>query len=78
MFERAGQKSSNVKSRQVWQHNNKPIELWSSEVINQKVDYTRGTREGADKLLDYAVEAITRIMSFGNGIHWPCICIRRR
>jgi putative transposase len=39
MFKRAGSKSSNVKSCQFWQHNNKPIELWSAEVINQKADY---------------------------------------
>lgn len=39
MFERAGAKSSNVKGKQLWQHNNKPIELWSAEVIDQKVDY---------------------------------------
>jgi putative transposase len=29
MFERAGQKNSNVKNGQFWQQNNKPIELWS-------------------------------------------------
>ena len=39
MFSRAGQKSSNVKSNQFWQHNNKPIELWSPEVIEQKAEY---------------------------------------
>lgn len=39
MFERAGKKSSNVKNSQFWQHHNKPIELWSSKVIEQKVDY---------------------------------------
>jgi len=39
MFERAGSKSSNVKGSQFWQHNNKPIELWSVEVIEQKADY---------------------------------------
>jgi putative transposase len=39
MFEKAGLKSSNVKSRQLWQHHNKPIELWSSHIIDQKVDY---------------------------------------
>jgi putative transposase len=38
-FERAGQKNCNVKNGQFWQQNNKPIELWSSEVIDQKVDY---------------------------------------
>jgi putative transposase len=39
MMEKAGLKGSNVKKRQLWQHNNKPIELWSSDVIDQKVDY---------------------------------------
>ena len=39
MFARAGAKSSNVKSNQFWQHNNKPIELWSPEVIEQKAEY---------------------------------------
>lgn len=39
MFKRAGSKSSNVKENQFWQHNNKPIELWSTEVIEQKADY---------------------------------------
>ena len=39
MFERAGKKQSNVKTYQFWQHNNKPIELWSAEVIKQKVNY---------------------------------------
>lgn len=39
MFERAGKKSSNVKGRQFWQHHNKPIELWSAEVIEQKAEY---------------------------------------
>jgi len=39
MFKRAGEKSSNVKQYQFWQHHNKPIELWSAEVIEQKADY---------------------------------------
>ena len=39
MFERAGSKSSNVKTKQFWQHNNKPIALWSPAVIDQKVAY---------------------------------------
>lgn len=39
MMERAGAKNSNVKNRQFWQQHNKPIELWSPEVIDQKVDY---------------------------------------
>ena len=39
LFERAGLKCSNVKKRQFWQHHNKPIELWSPEVIDQKAEY---------------------------------------
>jgi len=39
MFKRAAAKSSNVRNYQFWQHNNKPIELWSAEVIEQKADY---------------------------------------
>ena len=39
MMERAGRKNSNVKNRQFWQQDSKPIELWSVEVIDQKVDY---------------------------------------
>jgi Transposase and inactivated derivatives len=39
MMERAGNKNSNVSNRQFWQQNNKPIELWSAEVIHQKIDY---------------------------------------
>ena len=39
MFKRAGSKSSNVSGKQFWQHHNKPIELWSPEVIDQKVEY---------------------------------------
>jgi len=40
MMERAGKKKSNVKQRQFWQQHNKPIELWSEKVIQQKIDYT--------------------------------------
>ena len=39
MMERAGKRNSNVDKMQFWQQNNKPIELWSPEVIGQKVDY---------------------------------------
>ena len=39
MLERAGKKKSNVKQRQFWQQHNKPIELWSEKVIQQKIDY---------------------------------------
>ena len=39
MMERAGKKNSNVKNCQFWQQNNKPIELWSTKVIKEKLDY---------------------------------------
>ena len=39
MMERAGTKNSNVKGMQFWQQHNKPIELWSPKVIDQKVNY---------------------------------------
>ena len=39
MMERAGKKKSNVKQHQLWQQHNKPIELWSDKVIQQKIDY---------------------------------------
>ena len=39
MMQRAGSKNSNVKNSQFWQQNNKPIELWSADVIDQKIDY---------------------------------------
>ena len=37
MMERAGRKIG--RAHQFWQHHNKPIELWSSAVIDQKLDY---------------------------------------
>ncbi|MEA1785612.1 transposase [Arenibacter sp. GZD96] len=39
MFERAGKKKGNISKYQFWQHHNKPIELWSTAVIKQKLDY---------------------------------------
>ena len=39
MMKRAASKNSNVKLYQFWQQNNQPIELWSVEVIDQKLDY---------------------------------------
>lgn len=39
MFERAGKKNSNVTFRQFWQQNNKPIEIWSLKVFEQKLNY---------------------------------------
>ena len=38
-FKKEVEKSSNVKHYQFWRHDNKPIELWSNKVIQQKIDY---------------------------------------
>jgi hypothetical protein len=38
-FLKAGSKSSNVDKYQFWRHDNKPIELWSNKVIDEKINY---------------------------------------
>jgi REP element-mobilizing transposase RayT len=38
-FKHAGEYNSNNKEYQFWQQNNKPIELWSANVIEQKLNY---------------------------------------
>lgn len=38
-FEKAAKNSSNVKHYQFWRHDNKPIELWSNKVIQEKINY---------------------------------------
>ncbi len=39
MMKHAAKKKGNIAQYQFWQHHNKPIELWSSKVIKQKLDY---------------------------------------
>lgn len=39
-FKKAGQANGNNINNQFWQQHNKPIELWSAAVIDQKIDYT--------------------------------------
>jgi REP element-mobilizing transposase RayT len=39
-FRKAGAQNSNNTHNQFWQQNNNPIELWSAEVIDQKINYT--------------------------------------
>lgn len=38
-FKKEAAKTSNTTNNQFWHHDNKPIELWSNEVIQQKIDY---------------------------------------
>ena len=39
IFENAGKKNSNVTCRQFWQQHNKPIQIWSLKVFEQKLLY---------------------------------------
>ncbi len=39
-FQKAGQANGNNTNNQFWQQHNKPIELWTPAVIDQKIDYT--------------------------------------
>jgi REP element-mobilizing transposase RayT len=38
-FKKEAEKTSNTTNLQFWRHDNKPIELWSNKVIQQKIDY---------------------------------------
>jgi REP element-mobilizing transposase RayT len=38
-FLKAGKSASNVDKYQFWRHDNKPVELWSNDVIDEKIDY---------------------------------------
>ncbi len=49
LMERAGLKNSNVKSRQFWQQDNHPIELWSAKVIDEKVDYIHQNKPNSSR-----------------------------
>lgn len=46
-FKKAAIKSSNVKQYQFWRHDNKPIELWSNKVIEEKINYIHDNPEEA-------------------------------
>jgi hypothetical protein len=39
IFNKAGEYNSNNTEYQFWRQDNKPIELWSNEVIGQKLEY---------------------------------------
>jgi hypothetical protein len=56
-FKNELEKSSNVKYFQFWRHDNKPIELWSNTVIQQKIDYVYNNpiEEGLVYIADYYV-----------------------
>lgn len=80
-FKESAKKISNVKNYQFWRHDNRPIELWSNKVIQQKIDYVHQNpvKEGLvfreedyvySSAIDYAGEVgllndITVFKSFG-------------
>ena len=39
IFEKAGLQCSNVNKYQFWQHDNRPIEIWSQKFVSQKIRY---------------------------------------
>jgi hypothetical protein len=39
-FKKAAATNSNNAANQFWQQHNHPVELWSNDVIQQKIDYT--------------------------------------
>jgi putative transposase len=39
-FKKAADANSNNTNNQFWQQHNRPVELWSNDVIQQKIDYT--------------------------------------
>ena len=43
IFKSAGSRTSNTTDHQFWRHDNKPIELWSNKVINEKINYIHQT-----------------------------------
>lgn len=44
IFKKEALKSSNVSNYQFWRHDNNSIELWSTPVIKQKIDYVHQIR----------------------------------
>lgn len=54
-FIEEGKKSSNVRKYQVWQHNNKPIELWNNSMIDRCIDYIHNNPVKAG-IVDYPEE----------------------
>jgi REP element-mobilizing transposase RayT len=56
-FRKEAAKSPNVKHDQFWRHDNKPLELWSNSVIQQKIDYVHQNPVEAG-LVDHAEEYV--------------------
>jgi hypothetical protein len=52
-FKKEAEKSSNVKNHQFRRHDNKPIELWSNKVIQQKIEYVHNNPVAAGLVYKY-------------------------
>jgi putative transposase len=69
MFERAGKKNSNVKFRQFWQQNNKPIEIWSLKVFEQKLEYIHNNPVETGFVTDPIDWKYSSARNYGNDDH---------
>ena len=69
MFERAGKKNSNVKCRQFWQQNNRPIEIWSLKVFEQKLEYIHNNPVETGFVTDPIDWKYSSARNYGNNDH---------
>jgi putative transposase len=69
MFERAGLKNSNVKQKQFWQQHNKPIEIWSLKVFEQKLNYIHQNPVEAGFVTDPIDWKYSSARNYGNNDH---------
>ena len=67
MAEHAGSLNSNIRFRQFWQQHNQPIELWSSHVIQQKVDYIHNNPVEAGFVLEPFFWKYSSAIDFAGG-----------
>jgi len=69
-FAKAASQSSNVKGFQFWRHDNKPIELWSNKVIDEKLRYVHNNpvEEGLVFYPEDYVYSSARDYSGGKGV----------
>ena len=69
MFERAGKKNSNVKDKQFWQQNNKPIEIWNLKVFEQKLNYIHNNPVESGFVTDPIDWKYSSARNYGNNDH---------
>ena len=69
MFERAGAKISNVEHRQFWQQHNMPIEIWSYQVFEQKLNYIHNNPVETGFVTDATDWKYSSARNYGNNDH---------